>query len=312
MLIWALRASVTAGLLYWLTRQVDIRQVWAQARDASVGWLVVALALYLAVIVVGSWRWNLLLRAQHIAVALPTLVRSYLIATYFNNFLPSNFGGDVVRIADTARAAGSKTLATTVVFLDRVVGLLGLLFVAAVGATSVADRSDAVGPIGPGLLWAALGGAIVAVASCVLMPERVGQVLSPLRALHQEWVEERLSRLTLALEKFRAAPQALAIGFCGAIAVQILMLAFYAAIARALHIGVPMRHLAILVPVSFVVQMIPVSINGFGLRENTFRIYFARVGLVPEAGVTLSLVGAATMMLFSVSGAVAYLTRRRQ
>ena len=53
---------------------------------------------------------------------------------FFNNFLPSNIGGDVVRIADTAPAAGSKTLATTVILVDRVLGLTALVIVAASGA----------------------------------------------------------------------------------------------------------------------------------------------------------------------------------
>ncbi len=63
------------------------------------------------------------------------LTGSFLVATFFNNFLPSNIGGDVIRIADTASAAGSKTLATTVVLIDRGIGLLGLVLLAALGAT---------------------------------------------------------------------------------------------------------------------------------------------------------------------------------
>ena len=61
---------------------------------------------------------------------------SYLVAGFFNNFLPSNIGGDVIRIRDTARPARSKTLATTVVLVDRGLGLMGLVLVAALGATA--------------------------------------------------------------------------------------------------------------------------------------------------------------------------------
>ena len=64
------------------------------------------------------------------------LTSSFLVATFFNNFLPSNIGGDVIRITDTAPAAGSKTLATTVVLIDRGIGLLGLVLVAALGASA--------------------------------------------------------------------------------------------------------------------------------------------------------------------------------
>ena len=76
------------------------------------------------------------------------LTQSFLVATFFNNFLPSNIGGDVVRITDTAKAAGSKTLATTVVLIDRGIGLLGLALMAATGASLM--HRMAVGPVGPG------------------------------------------------------------------------------------------------------------------------------------------------------------------
>ena len=82
-----------------------------------------------------AWRWQLLLRAQDVRVPARTLLSSYLVAGFFNNFLPSTIGGDVVRIRDTARPAQSKTLATTVVFVDRALGLMGLVLVAALGAT---------------------------------------------------------------------------------------------------------------------------------------------------------------------------------
>ena len=62
--------------------------------------------------------------------------------------------------ATPSRAAGSKTLATTVVLVDRGIGLLGLVFVAAVGATLAARMSEAIGPLGPGVLWLMLAGAI--------------------------------------------------------------------------------------------------------------------------------------------------------
>jgi uncharacterized membrane protein YbhN (UPF0104 family) len=310
-LIWAVKIVVSGGLLYYLLSQVDLARLWSLARTASVPWLVAALALYLVMVIVSAWRWDLLLRAQHVHMPFGGLTSSFLVATFFNNFLPSNIGGDVVRIGDTARAAGSKTLATTVVLVDRGIGLLGLVFVAAVGTTLAARRSDAIGPVGPGALWAGLVGAVAVAAFAVLMPTRVGALLQPLKALHQEWVEERINRLTGALARFREAPNALAACFIGAILVQGVLVAFYLAICLALHLQVPVAHLAIIVPISFIVQMVPLSVNGLGVRESTFGFYFTQLGQPLESGLALSLIGAALIMLFSTSGAVAYLTRRK-
>ena len=76
-----------------------------------------------------------LLRAQHIEVEPRRLTESIWVSMFFNNFLPSNIGGDVVRIADTAPAAGSKTLATTVILVDRVLGLTALVIVSGIRRT---------------------------------------------------------------------------------------------------------------------------------------------------------------------------------
>jgi hypothetical protein len=60
-----------------------------------------------------------------------------------------------------------------------------------------------------------------------------------------------------------------------------------------------------------IVQMLPVSMNGFGVREATFGFYFSRLGLPLESALLVSLMGAAMIMLFSLSGAAVYVGRRR-
>jgi uncharacterized membrane protein YbhN (UPF0104 family) len=309
-LFWVLKIVVSGGLLYWLFSKVDAHEVWRIVRTASVPWLGAALVLYLAMVFVSAWRWGLLLGAQGIEMPFRSLTNSFLVAYFFNNFLPSNIGGDVIRIRDTSRAAGSKTLATTVVLLDRGIGMLGLVFVSATGATMAAARSDALGPVGPSLLWAALAGGLAVSVPAVMMPHAVGLLLRPLKALHQEWVGERIERLTTALGRFRAAPRALVKCFAGAVAVQGLLVGFYAAIARALSIPIPLAHLAILVPLSFIVQMLPVSVNGLGVREQTFTSYFKALHLSATSALALSLTSAALVMLFSTSGAFVLMTRK--
>jgi hypothetical protein len=68
-------------------------------------------------------------------------------------------------------------------------------------------------------------------------------------------------------------------------------------------------HLAVIVPISVVIQMAPVSLNGFGVREATFTYYFSRIGLPIESALVVSFMGAGLIILFSLSGAVAYLLR---
>ena len=303
----AIKAVVSVGLLALLFSRVDVSRLWSVARNASPGWLGIALALYFGMVLASAVRWGVLLRAQHVRLPFGFLTQSFLVATFFNNFLPSNIGGDVIRIADTAPAAGSKTLATTVVLIDRGLGLLGLALMAATGASLMSRL--ALDPVGPGVLWAGFGlGAIVA-APALLMPETATKLLQPLRVFHQEWVDARIEKLTYALTRFKETPAALAVCFLGAVVVQGILVLFYVAIARSMNIPIGFAELAVIVPVSFIVQMVPLSVNGFGIREATFGFYFTRLGLPLESALVVSFVGAALIMLFSLSGGVAYLSR---
>jgi glycosyltransferase 2 family protein len=303
----AVKVAVSVGLLILLFSRVDVSRLWSVARQASPAWLAAALLMYLGMVLASALRWGVLLRAQHVRLPFSFLTQSFLVATFFNNFLPSNIGGDVVRITDTAPAAGSKTLATTVVLIDRGLGLLGLALMAATGASLM--RRMAVGPVGPGMLWAGFGlGAIVATPA-LLIPETATKLLQPLRVFHQEWVDARIEKLTYALTRFKETPTALASCFAGAVAVQGILVLFYMAIARSMNIPIGFAELAVIVPVSFIVQMIPLSVNGFGVREATFGFYFTRLGLPLESALLVSFVGAALIMVFSLSGGVAYLRR---
>jgi uncharacterized membrane protein YbhN (UPF0104 family) len=309
----ALKIAVSIILLTILFARIDSAQLWASTRQASVVWLVAALAIYFVNVLASVWRWKVLLGTQHIDLPSRTLLGSFLVAIFFNNFLPSNIGGDVIRIRDTAKAAKSKTLATTVILVDRVMGLIGLVLVAALGATMAASVARHVpSPIWPSWLWMGFLLAMMLSAPAVLAPAGVGRLLQPLTILHPEWVGDRIDSVTTALSRFRQRPGAMLSCFGGAVFVQTSIVFFYVAVASALHIHITTWDLAVVVPLSFIVQMLPVSVNGFGVREATFSFYFARIGLPLESGLLVSLVAAVLIMLFSVSGAAVWFARGHQ
>lgn len=305
----ALKISISLVLLVLLFRQIDVASLWAKARSASVVWLAVALGIYGITLLASTWRWHLLLDAQQVRVRRRSLLGSFMVANFFNNFLPSNIGGDVIRISDTAKYAQSKTRAAAVVLMDRALGLMALVLVAALGASAAGAVHPAAIPIWPMWLWIGLLVGAAASAPAVFAPAGFGRLLRPLTVFHPEWVGDRIAKLTDVLSRFRAQPGALASCFGWAIFVQAMMVVFYFAVAYALHLGLTLSDLAVIVPISFVVQMLPVSVNGFGVREATFSFYFTRIGQPIESALLVSLVPQALIMLFSLTGAAVYMRR---
>jgi len=304
-----LKVSVSLALLVLLFSWIDVGQLWASARRASILWLAVALGLYALNVLSSTWRWHVLLEAQHVRVPGRWLFGSFLIASFFNNFLPSNIGGDVIRIGDTAKAAGSKTLATTVVLMDRGLGFMALVLVAALGDSYAGAVHPSAVPIWPIWLWTGFLVAAAAAAPAVFAPAGFRRVLQPLTVFHPEWVGGRIEKLTGGLARFREQPGALAACFSGALFVQATMVVFYFTVAYALHLDLTLADLSVVVPISFVVQMLPVSVSGFGVREATFSFYFSRIGHPIESALLLSLVAQALIMLFSLLGAAEYVSR---
>ena len=318
----ALKLVVSGALLAVLFSRINVGTLWPSMRKASIEWLVIALAVYLVTVLVGVWRWWLLLDAQGVSIPPRGLLASFFVALFFNNLLPSNIGGDVIRIGDSAKHTRSKTLATTVVLVDRVMGLVGLVLVAACGASvaaAVSASGHAAIPLWPSWFWANLplwlwAGFVLGAAATTpafYAPAGVGRLLQPLTVLHPEWVGGRIESITTTLARFREHPGALASCFGGAVFVQLATVLFYLAVAYALHVHIPLSNLAVIVPVAGVVQMVPVSFGGLGVRELAFSVYFTGIGLTGESALLLSLCATALMMLFSLSGAAIYVSRGR-
>ena len=110
---------------------------------AGADWRWVALAAVSAVVsmVINVKRWQVMLAGQGGGASLGTLVRLYLIAMFFNNVLPSRFGGDVVRAYGASINVTSRTRSAAAVIMDRLVGAISVLLlgVIAVVAEPIGD-----------------------------------------------------------------------------------------------------------------------------------------------------------------------------
>ena len=215
-----LKLVVSTVLLVILFRRADVATMAARFRQMDPAWTLAALGVYGLMLAVSAWRWRLLLRLQTIDVSLGTLTKSFLVATFFNNFLPSNIGGDVVRVADTAPFAGSKTLATTVVLIDRVIGLIALLVLAA--AASAMAWNLGLRLKGMEYVWIALVLFTGGLLFCLRNPERLARTARSVLADRLLAVQTRLQNLVNAMGRFGQQPRGLWYAFGGALVVQAL------------------------------------------------------------------------------------------
>jgi glycosyltransferase 2 family protein len=304
-----MKVAVSGGLLWLLFSRIDVARFWTVARQSSLPWIGAALLAYAGAVAISAWRWYALLRVQGVPLRLTTVLGSFVVALFFNNFLPTNIGGDVMRVRDTAPAAGSNMRATTVVLADRIISLLGLALFAAIAATFSGEGRL---PVSPWWIWAACLAGTAGSLIALFVPTAIQQALRPLTFLNTEWVNAQIEALTRSLANFRAEPFQLAQSLAVAVFVQAVNVAFYVAVASALGVRVGVWDMALIVPISALVQVLPVSINGFGVREAAFTVFFTRIGLPRESALLVSLEATALIMAFSLLGAAIYVARPQE
>jgi hypothetical protein len=301
------KIAVSLALLTYLFSTTDLRALEERVRSADLLDLLAAVLCFATMLLVATWRWQILLRALGGSAPLRSLTASYLIATFFNNFLPSNIGGDIVRIRDGSKLTGSTTASLAVVGIDRVLGF-GALYVLAAAAFATAP------PLVRGLAGARavlLGLALLfAILAYVFFRPGTARRLMALSRLDSiGWVREKFEVVQGAVHVYRTRMRIIWAAGGASLVVQALTVLYFLAVARALGIPLQAGAAFLMVPLCTLLQALPVSFNGWGLREGLFALYFAQVGLPRESALAFSLVGAGLMVLLSLSGAIVWMAR---
>ena len=126
------------------------------------------------------------------------------------------------------------------------------------------------------------------------------------------WAKERFETVQTAVHTYRNQTATICTAFGASVALQACLVLYFFAVARSLEIAVPLSACFLIVPLCTLVQAIPVSFNGWGLRETAFILYFGQVGLSRDSALACSLVGAGLTVLLSLSGAVIWASRSRE
>ncbi|HYD63076.1 MAG TPA: lysylphosphatidylglycerol synthase transmembrane domain-containing protein [Noviherbaspirillum sp.] len=270
----ALQALVSVCLIIFVFRQLDLEQVRSVRLDMQrLPLLAVALLLFNLSKAVSARRLNLYQRHAGILLSERENLQLYYAGMFLNLFLPGGIGGDGYKILVLHRrgAASVRTL-LWVTLLDRVSGLLILVFLACM----MTPFLTLPWPAEPVYALSATGGMIVVVII----------LLTHLRWLHMG---------------MRSIGSACGYGF----AVQLLQIACMAALLACLH--VPLLHylqyLWVFL-VSSVAAALPVSVGGLGVREVTFLYCIRMLHLEPTMGVVASSVFALITVLSSLAGAL--------
>jgi hypothetical protein len=193
------------------------------------------------------------------------------------------------------------------VAIDRILGF-GALY--ALAATAYLLGGPMVrGLVGARAVLLGLGVLFSILAYVFFRPGTTGAILRRTGLAAFPFVRERFEVVQGAVGVYRAQIGTVWAALGASIALQAIVVCYYFAVARSLRIALPLSACFLMVPLCTLVQAVPISFNGWGIREGLFIVYFAQVGLPKDSALAFSVVGAGLIILLSLSGAVVWTSR---
>jgi uncharacterized protein (TIRG00374 family) len=304
-----LKLIVSLSLLaYIITQQAGIREILREMRRVQPGWIAASFSLHALGVWISAVRWRILIAAQGDNVPLAFLVKSYLVGTFFNSFLPGRFGGDIVRIWDGSRYSRSLLKSSAVVLVERLTGVVVLLVFALTASLLRLEMARAF-PV----IWVALGLALVGLASIASLWSPLWEKI--LRRIPESGLWGRLSAKVLefraTLLVYRARKAALGKALFWALLLQVNVILHYFLAGRGFHFTVPLLDYFIFIPIVLLVLTIPITISGLGVREGLYTQILGFYAIPAAGAVAFSLIAdTAFTLLIGVVGAAIYILRR--
>jgi uncharacterized membrane protein YbhN (UPF0104 family) len=286
-----LRIAVSVGLLTILALRTDWHRMGEAFRHLRVSLWFVALAIYLAAQLISGFRWQLLAAPLGFGGSLWRYSAFYFIGMFFNMMLPTSVGGDVVRAWYLDHRPGRRLNALLSVLADRGSGLLVLLLIACVAVAAcpiVLPRWIVLG------VWST---AAAALAGILFLPT----------LKRWTWRYNRVQRLSDSISIYRLHPWLLLGTGLLSVFVQAANVLIVCVLGLAIGIDIPAFYYWIFVPMVTLVTLLPVSLNGMGIREGSTVLFLAPLGVNSDAALCLSLLWFSVFTAASLLGGLVYL-----
>jgi uncharacterized protein (TIRG00374 family) len=307
-LLFAVRVLVSGGLLAVLVTKVpDLDGILPTAQHGrTTAWLALALALALAGVVLSAWRWQRVLAVFDTHVSLPRLVTTYIASLFVGNVLPSTIGGDVLRVARVGKLIDSNETAFASVALERLTGFVALPVIVFAGFAihpSLLDEPHAIVALVIAMVTLSLLASIVFLAG---HPRVAGRFTD-----NQNWTRF-IGAVHRGVDGLRRDPRRLVDVIGTALVYQLAVVASVSCIAIAMDLDVPLAAIIAFVPAVAMVQVLPLSISGLGVREGLLVFFLTPLGATRAQSIGLGLLWYASLLLVSALGAPAFLAGARR
>lgn len=304
-----IKAVISAALIYYLLRKTDLTEIWQAVKSADPLILFLSFLLHAVGYYASAYRWRVLALAQGMDLPVSYLVESYAVAMFFNNILPSTIGGDVVRAYDSWRKGFPKLKSIATVGVERFIGMFALVVFAIIAVALTREINQRVPLL---WLWVVLCFVFMwLVLQGIFLRQGKAQILVKILDLPGFSIFKKIvNKFASAFTNLKGKNKALVISLILSLLLQINVIFHYYLISEAMGLNVPFIKFWIIIPIALFVQMIPLSVNGIGIRENLYVFFLGLYGVTAAQAIAFSWIAYGMILILGIFGGILYVFRK--
>jgi uncharacterized protein (TIRG00374 family) len=295
-----IKLIITIAIFYYLFQHIDFYELWAILAKSHGGWILVALIMQLGSTYLAAYRWFKISQLLVFKERLSFYVQSYFKGTFFNQVLPSSIGGDAVRIIDLTRKGYDKKNAFYGVFVDRVVGLVGLLVLNLIASL-----------IFYGTFEEEFSNLIILITIIGIFGFLSLFLLEKITFLANYKFLNLFHRLAKRLNKLYSSKALLAKHISISVIVHFLSVLTMYGLSLSLSLDLSFQMLLIAVPPVFLLTIVPISLAGWGIREGAMIGIFMLVGADQTKILAMSILYGLLLIISALPGSYFWIKSKK-
>jgi len=297
------KIAFSAMLLFYILSKADVGAIGRILSSIKINYYLAALCVFFIAQPVKTIRWSIFLKVKSVSIPQKKLLLLYFIGLFFNNFLPTVVGGDMVRTWYIYKEYHTREIPALSVAIERLCGLFSLFVI---GLLS-------------GCYWFFLFGAsplvTTCLTTCIIIIASMLLLVSP--SFHTT-LTQLLKKMNLirglrgigsiyrSFQGYTRERKALCTGFILSLVASGASIFVSYCLSLSLAWDIPFTLFLFVMPIITILTMIPVTFGGIGLRESAFFLVFSQVGVTGPSAVSLALLWYSINLISGAVGGVCY------
>jgi len=258
---------LTLFLFLYLLQKQNWETIWSTFQSLSLQIVLIVWVLFIIRIIINSFRWHILLRIAEIPIPFIDSLKLFFLGMFISNFLPSTIGGDGIRFLALLKFEKDRSLALSSIIIDRLVNVIAMISLLPVSLFIYYENP-----------MFAYNTKVIEASLLAGLSDKFNNW----RISGRKWIKKN----KFWLQSSRALMSSVFVSWIA------LLIYFYGVWLIARNLGMSIKYYQVIgiTVITYLVSLLPISINGYGVREVTITTLYTFLGYPMEAAISLAII----------------------